>query len=1100
MVTVYQASAGSGKTFTLAKEYIFLLFGAHASRAHRRILAVTFTKKATAEMKQRIVDELAKLSTGNDSKYAPDLCKQFSLSAGQLQQRAQTILTELLQDYSAFAVTTIDSFFQQIVRSFARELDLPGSYNVELDSNQILQRAVDDLFFQLPPDLNNELSEALLAIIEENMENDGNWDPKNKILTLSKELLKEVWQRNEAILSEVLESKERLTDFRKQMQQILTNYWEKYRQLTRQLMDELAHANVDITDFPNGKDVFSLFLKKNKEELREEIKAGKDYKRLRKLLDNPQDTLKNYRALIPVWERLSPIAQQMLNFIEGEPSRQILSAYESLRYLSYLTILQTLAERIAQANHELNRLPLAQTNALINSIVKDNDTPFIYDKVGTRISHYMIDEFQDTSAMQWDNFRPLLAETDSRNGKNLIVGDIKQSIYRWRNSDYTLMQKEVKKDFPSLEKQSLNDNWRSDEQVVSFNNFLFNTSSDPTTVTPFIPLPQVAQQHFAQKLKSLHVPVEGNQPADDISSVYLNARQTPQKTSEQGYVEVNFIKGVENKNERRQWALDKLPEICKDITNRGISPGKIAFLIRNNDEAVAIATTLIGAGFKVMSNEGLRLTSSPEVQLCICLLRLTLAPDDRLLRLNAQYYYSLLKNPQTDALQEALAQPFPVELEALLQPSSDTLYSQIEQFISTLGLNTDISAAVYLQCFKDAVFNYLQRYQSDLCSFLDWWDNSGCKTALTMSESDDAMKIDTIHKSKGLEYDVVIVPFCDWDVAEKKNNNREDSILWVKPQSEPYNRLPLLPLKFDSLLSHTCFADDWKNEMQKLYIDNLNLAYVAFTRAKRELYVFAPTSYVNSKNQLVVNSEGALIFEAMKNCSALTELLPDDDHSCPEEAEDNQIVNSKKKGKSPTEIKYYQYTQGEKTTTPKSQEKPATAKPQTPILPSTHSHLQVRLPSRDFFNPDRPDLSSTLNLGIVMHDILASVTTWDEMEKMLDEYAGKGTLTPDNLQIVRQELNRLRSLTADTDWFDPKWKILTEQSILLPKENMKRADRILINGKQAVVIDWKFGYQQPAEHRKQVKEYMSLLQQMGYEVQGFLCYVNRKEIISVEND
>lgn len=1041
MLTVYKSSAGAGKTFTLAKRYITLLFEAHQLRGHRRILAVTFTKKATAEMKQRIVKELAALARGGKSDYATDLRRDFGLSAEQLRERAAEILIELLQDYSAFQVTTIDSFFQQIIRSFSRELNLSGSYNVELSSDQVLNRAVDDFFYNLPPQLDDTISRTLLRIVEENIENQTHWDPKQKILSLSKELLKEVWQTNQAAMEALSEDDTVLPALQKELEKVEADYYAKVKAVQEQLPALLG--GVDETEFPNGAKMFAPF-HYDKEKILLACQRKQSTKLLRNRLNEGADSLKKVH-LRPVWEKVAPVAGQLLDLFEGAEAKRMLTAIEVLNYLPYLAILNSIAACIRLANKDLNRLPIAQTNELLHRVVAEDDAPFIYDKIGTRISHFMIDEFQDTSAMQWANFRPLMKETDARGGKNLIVGDVKQSIYRWRNSDLELLQNSVQKEFPYAKEEPLNANWRSDREVVLQNNFLFHLLSEN------------AQESYDTALRELSIPLE----EEALKNVYRSVEQIPKKEDETGYVEIRFVEKTK-KEETNAAILAQLPALLHDLQQRHIPLGRVAFLVRKNAEAALIANTLVDAGFKVMTNEGLLLASSPAVRLCLTLLRLSLTPDDRLLRLQANYDFAVLSmHDKQEALQKALLTDLDERLQPFLQPSAESLYQQVATICQFIGEQQRQSQNAYLQAFADCVLTYSETYQADTYSFLDWWDNVGSSTSLQMQPDDDAVQILTVHKSKGLEYDVVIIPFCNWDLTY---NPTQTNILWVKPTAEPYNRLPLLPLKYSSQLAYTDFAEDWKQELRRLYLDCLNVTYVAFTRAKRELYVFAASSFGEKEMVKPTDTIGELLY------ASLQAYMQDDCYIRGEKVQEKAETNSVAA---------------------------ETVIPAQNIRLLSHKHIKVRLSSQAAFTSSATDLHSVRNLGTVMHNILCEIHHWEDAEPVLKRYMQEGLLTKQDLQTVRHELRQLRSLTSSTDWFAPQWTVLTEQDILLPNGTTRRPDRIMLSGRSAVIVDWKFGYKQPQENIDQVREYMQLLTAMNYEVKGYLCYVNRKEIVEI---
>ncbi len=935
MLKVYKSSAGAGKTYTLAGHYIDLLFSLRGRNRHRRILAVTFTKKATAEMKDRIIKSLSKLARGEKKDYALDLQNKYHLTDEQLSQQASDILVDLLQDYGAFAVSTIDSFFQQIIRSFAKELNLPGSYNLELDSTNILSSAVDDYFYDLPSDLHDERVSSLMQVVSDNIDDSKAWNPKDTILSISAELLKEAFQTYEKQLFEVL---------------------------------------------------------------------------------SQPDALKHFR-------------EQLVELQNGEDKCLRLSADAVLKYLSYMRILQDISMHISKANQQLNRLPLSETNALLLDVIaQQEEAPFVYDKIGTRISHFMIDEFQDTSRMQWHNFRPLIRETLARGESNLLVGDVKQSIYRWRNSDSSLLQEGVMRDFPHLVEDNLPHNWRSYKTIVEQNCQLFQQ------------LAVLMQDAYNQK---------GKTASNRIIAMYSSVFQKTTK-SDQGFYSIRFVE-AKNKDVAYDAILSQLPPLIRDLLSRNIKAGRIALLVRRNAEAQILADTLLAAGIKVMSNEALLVTSSLEVRLVIDLIRLQIIPDDKILRFQTAYEYALVtgkdhKEALSWALHDAALPQIPV---------ASSLEEQVQTIITCLKLGRNPSALPYLQALQDRIYDYTSKYAADAYSFLDWWDATGSKSNIRMQQTDDAVQILTIHKSKGLEYDAVIVPFCDWSVG----GGNQRSIMWLHSDVEPFCRMPVVPVNYNDTLKDSIFRDDYLRELENLYIDNLNLTYVAFTRAKKELYVFAP--YKMNKSGESLATMGGMLHKMLGD----------------------QLVDDK-------------YEKGERVMHSSEENHSVPLDFFATDIPLGAS-LQVKLPSRDyFFREKENDLNSRVNLGSLMHELLCNMRYADDMDQV-DKMLREGKLREEDLPVIHTELDRFRHLVASTDWFDPKWHVISEQDILLQDGSVRRPDRVMICGNKAMVVDWKFGYAQPEQYDEQVREYMRLIGEMGYEVSGYLCFVNLRLIKQV---
>lgn len=1062
MLTVAKASAGAGKTFLLAKTYIDMLFHVKGRHRHRHILAVTFTKKATAEMKRRIITELAKLATGAPSDYHDFLTEKYTLDEDTLCKRAQDVLYDLLQDYSAFMVTTIDSFFQQIIRAFARELNLSGSYNLELDSRHILRMAVDDFFFNLSDDDKDASVQILMQIVEEKIEEGKSWNPEDRLYTLSHELLKEIYQSNSAALERLLSDRDAFSAYHGRLRQLVENYMNSYRLLEQRLETLLQTHQVGESDFSYGKQALAPFHWNKQKILTDYAKLPV---RFGNLCDDCSAIVKKTSAqLLPVAQDVQTLACELRKLLSGRALQQMLSAEAVLEHLPYLNLLLDISRYIAEANHRLNRLPIAETNALLCSVIgAGNDTPFVYDKTGTRIRHYLIDEYQDTSTAQWNNFRPLVRESLANGNDNLVVGDVKQSIYRWRNSDYSLLQSGIFEDFPRAFSLSMNDNWRSDRIVVETNNELFDLLSD-------------AENTECNNLMDERYPAL----VDKIKNVYATLQQTACRCKEDGYVRFEFQQ-AESDKERRDKVLERLPGLIENIRQRNIPLGRVAVLVRRNSEAVPVASTLIGAGYNVLSGEGLLLTAAPQVRFVIAVLQWLLSPADRISRVQVLYEHALIDGKTaSEALREALEGcDTPME-EGIWQELAGlqhlSLYETVQYLVSRFGLDVKDTAKPYVQGLQDTLYNYVRRYQADLFSFLEWWKEKARELVVAAQTDGDALQILSIHKSKGLEYDVVIIPFCDWPKAAARKGNRLD-ILWARPASEPFadgGNVPLLPLRFSDRLADTVFAEDYWREVQDMYLDNLNLTYVAFTRAKRELYVFAPSSEtIDSKGNCKENTStiGALLHYLLKNRR----------HSLKSNAgEDGVYENGERVEDTAVSV-------------------PDTAGEQEECLSAPLAgRLRIKRTAYKAFVRERPaDLKTHLDLGIVMHDLLCKVTKQGDEQAAMDDLLQQGGIEEKDKRILQQEFARFWQLVEATDWFGGGWHVVNERDILLPDGTVQRPDRVMIRENEAVVVDYKFGAKERGEYTIQVQDYMRLLASMHYQVRGYLCYVNQDKIREV---
>lgn len=1031
-LTIYKSSAGAGKTYTLVENYIDRLFSIDGNNAHRRILAVTFTKKATAEMKARIINDLSKLAKGEKSPYADSLKEKYKLNDEQLKERTKKILIDLLQDYNFFQVSTIDSFFQQIIRSFARELGLSGAYNLEIDGNQIMHRAVDDYFFNIPNDIKDPRVKALLDVINKNIDEGKNWNPKEKIYTLSKELLKEKFQINQHRIEEALADPNKLTNYKKQLLELQEKFFADCEGVRIRLQNILNENGVNTSDFKNT--VMNPFFYKESMIL-DKFSAGKITNDFSNFLDDYSAAVRRVRGgqderLLGVAAQFQPLAVELSHLILGNRAKDVVTARVILKYLSYLSILKEISQCVRDANEEFNRLSISDTTTFLNQIISQSDTPFIYDKIGTRILHYMIDEFQDTSTMQWENFKPLISESMDQGGENMLVGDVKQSIYRFRNSDSNLLGSQVvDKDYNGrCDLLNLPKNWRSNKAIVETNNLIFNS------------LAKEMQNECNNKT---------GLSSTKITDIYNNSAQEIHNTDD-GYVQIQF---VENKGKLDRVNLDHIISYLDDVFQRGIQPCDVAILVRENKDARAVTDFLLAKGINVMSNEGMTITAAAEVRVILDMLRCVVEPENKVARFYLQYDYAISMGKSVD---EAICLASRNEVKIDEVESKDSLKEYVTAIIGTLDLYKNEAARPYVLAFEDKVYQYETKFAADIYSFLTWWDEVGNKGTVPLQAASDAVQVMSIHASKGLEFDVVIIPFFDWERANK--GGTIENILWV---NNPNNEVCILPVNHSSDLSKSDFADDYKEELQDLYIDNLNIAYVAFTRAVKELYVVAPTE--DGK----VGNMGSKLYSVLSGNNKL------DENKMYHKGE--KVINNKEKNTSDNNALGYRNTSEEHKV-----------------------DLNIKLPSRDYFS-DETDISKIVNLGIIMHEVLCNVKTKNDEQRVLDELLMSGRVTKDEYEIIKREIEQWHNVIKDRDWFDESWQVLNEQDIILKDGTTRRPDRLMIKGNEAVIVDWKFGRKETNKHIEQVQEYINLLQSMGYKAKGYLCYITLRKIVEVEN-
>ena len=1085
MLKIYRASAGSGKTFRLTQDYIHLLFNAKYTHAHRRILAVTFTNKATEEMKSRILEELHLLASGKESNYRGGLMETYRLTAESVNQKARHILTNILHDYTAFSISTIDRFFQQIIRSFAREIGVYGGYTLELDTEGVLEQAVDNLFFDLSEKENAQLLEWLVQYAEERIENAENWDMRRNILSLGYEIFKEKYQHKATETNQKLHDKQFLKEFQTELKKITETFAETSERMAEEALAIIHRHELSTDQFSGGS---RSAIKKL-----ERIKIGdfnltNTFREMAREVEKCYAQKTNPSVIATIEDAYSGGLQAKMQELIAHVDTHILS-YNTAgfirKHLNTLGILSDLSMQIRKLTVDQKLMLISDSNLLLNQIIDRSDAPFIYEKSGLLFHHFMIDEFQDTSVLQWENFLPLLKNSLSMDHYNLVVGDVKQSIYRWRNSDWNLLGSQVYEDFKheNLQEENLDTNWRSDKNIVLFNNALF---------------PEAAQW-LQQKLNENLDPVLSSLPQltglqSKITDAYRQTEQNFRKHAGEGHVRFQFIERFDSEGESwKEQSLNMLPGLLEDFQSRGYKPAEVTILVRTNEEASMVIRKLLhhktteeakpGFSYDIMGSEGLTLESAASVKFLLSLLRLFIHPEDVVQKMIMQFEYAKGKfgRSASEAVQDTVANRINSnntdcetiissmftreENEQLRSYKHYTLFEMIENIIALFDLASwNDKEVIFLQAFQDVVFQFSTGKTSDLNAFLQWWDQFGHKQSIATPEKENAFRIMTIHKAKGLSFDAVVMPFCDWTLDSRMRN-----ILWCETQVPPYNALPLIPVEYKKALGESLFAADYYEEMMLTFMDNLNLAYVAFTRPKYELMAICPLPKEKKDGSITVDSISSLIHQCLtaSNKRILTSNFEGD--IC----QIGQPLNREQSAKHPQES--------------------ASVSKTYPIC-SISGRLKLKH-SISMLNREEIDITeSPLDYGNLMHEIFYNIQTPDDHHALIEEFIRSGRITGTEAIQIAKDVEEFWQLPETKTWFKPGVQVLNETTILTPEGQHYRPDRIILEDNQATVIDYKFGEKELPSHTKQVQNYARLLHEMGYQTQAYLCYVKLRKV------
>ena len=801
MIKVLKASAGSGKTFNLAKTYIWLLLGNEDPHAYRHILAVTFTNKATDEMKSRILRELHRLSTDpGKSKYAGEFIPSLFASESELKKKAENVLFAILHDYSAFAISTIDRFFQQTLKAFSREIGQFSSYQVELDKKSLVRESVDRILDSLTED-NKPLLAWLSDSMMEQLEEGKRIDLADNLTKMAERLKsdehREITERY-GIDDNVAYSKENLSRMKVLLRGVMADCVKEMKDAVKGVYDAFDSCGVSPFETSShfAENALSKFAGMDSRsgfpELLESFrKKSGDFSSWFRRADQPR-----YAHLESV---LLPPAERLVSVYDG--CIKIYSTAKTIaRQINGLGIAADLQKEFQDLLKEKNVLSLDDSNIILKNIIDGSDAPFIYEKMGVRFEHFLLDEFQDTSRVQWENFRPLISNSDSQNFENLLVGDVKQSIYRWRGSDWKLMAKEVGEQFPESVEDSLKGNWRSLKNIVGFNHEFFAYASG--------------------RLDSLY-----NKETDiSVSSIYgkkddslFEQQVVMTDDPAPGSVEAIFCK----KEDQKEHVL----ETIRKVLSAGAMPGDITILVRKNDIGSEIAGFLMENGMDVISDDSLSLKSSSMVRKIVSLI-------------------CSVKNPG-DTIGSYLASKAGLDAGNVSYHSLTDLCEQLIRLLSSKeDAETFRDETLYIQSFMDYVQDHVSVNGNSLDSFLKAWDEDDPKVS---SPADmDAVRIMTIHKAKGLEFPYVIIPY-----SENVDLFRQTQA-WTVPDVAGTPLEGIGKAAFDVNLSsgsgQTLFAKEYQKELLLQYIDNINTFYVALTRASKGMTIISDIAAKPDKN------------------------------------------------------------------------------------------------------------------------------------------------------------------------------------------------------------------------------------------------------------
>ncbi|MFI3280341.1 MAG: UvrD-helicase domain-containing protein [Rikenellaceae bacterium] len=1050
--TIYNASAGSGKTYTLAYKYVRDVI--EEPMLYRNILAVTFTNKATEEMKRRILSEIHSLAAGDASNYLERLQSELSLSERVVRKRALQVRGAILHDYSRFTILTIDRFFQRIIRAFIQELGIDINYNIELDPATILSQSADRIIEEVSS--NDELKRWISEFIEERIEDGRSWDIHEGVLSLGGEIFKESNRETLERPNSKAELKAIVDRFQKSSEQTKAHM----KKCAERALEIVAELGLTTESFNGKSRSFAKYFNTIAAgEIKEPTKTQRDR-------SNSTDGWGKGAAIEAATSRLQPILFEIIETFDNNIKQWNTASLLRENYRSF-ALLTDLYKMVNMVSNEQNMMLLSETKLILSKFIANNDVPFIYEKVGNRFDRYMIDEFQDTSLKEWHNFLPLLQNAMSQSEKSsvLIVGDIKQSIYRWRGGDWRILHSLARRDMgaESTEVVNLKENYRSLPNIVKFNNALIEAvvSLDNTALN--------GKLESALERQAISVEAH-NELKDMLQQAYTDHAQTPRKSGESdGYVELTIH--------------DDEPQIVeriKGVLDQGFKPCEILILVRSNTDGIKIAEKLLEFKrenresryyFDVMTQEALVVGLAPVSQFIVAVLTLAVNQEDSIQR---AIYNRFLGDRGFDA---PLSKSDCEFIQSIRMLSTEEAF---EGIVIYYELDKEPNNIAYMQAIHESICNFCSSKNGDITLFLKWWEEHGAARSISVEQSEKSIEITTIHKAKGLEKAVVMIPYCTWSLDPKSGGGgkadpkktQKSSAVWAEA-SDQLDELGAFPVKYKKQMGESLFSEQYFREFVYSHIDNINMLYVALTRASQALHIFIKRGKIGvgrAITEVLPSADGEFKLGDLEGFATASEdktTISFGEKSAP-------LTRSRTKGNSRLYI--------------------------MDSYPTSQADLRLRLPSQRYFEQDQQVELSPRHEGILMHKVFAEAATSEEIGERLSSMLLNGQISQEEHKTLKVKIDKALETEPIKGWFTHTWETVhNEHDIILPKSSsFKRPDRVMISGNQAVVVDYKFGIHELKEHRQQIEEYKMLLEEMGYrDVIGYLWYIKSGKIVAV---